>query len=486
MSSSDPRAQAVMQEDDLEEFSLAPAIFLTFSSFPYGPSVSQSMDQPEKLKKIIENVTIQQKRVRGNMMFLVEQRAKRLASKAKETVEAAESDDEDAADNEKEKAKQKSIDACFAAMRVPAKKGARSEDFEYRAGNTTTMGTARGSDGENRDIEMSGTEETLRSPLNGDVNNELTQTQVLTALSKEMRDLVERGTAEMQAYDGHAKQVIAHYQQALDRRTGRKGSAQVSVASPVNNFAGGSPVDLHLQNFRRSSTGMPRVGSSGGGGQQPVRVPESIEELARRGRSDVKRVVPIFLEDYTADLSLHEERNIEEEIFSIVCLDEVSLHWTMGVEAHNCHRLRVPNIEARHLHVRTPHPSDKILKTGAGMSSFFADPGLCKAVGLAEHLVPSKVGTREIGYSSTLILSAKNSVTRYYPTQRWASHWTGPATLASLISIMRSLTAFLSKYCMKYLKSMSTTVADNRIDKFGAPGAGVGEAWWCLDEVTHG
>ncbi|KAF8853515.1 hypothetical protein BDZ45DRAFT_806607 [Acephala macrosclerotiorum] len=299
MSSQNSGDQAAAAQD--EEFNLAPSIFLPFSSFPPGPSISNTLEPPEKLKKIIENVTSQQERVRGNMMFLVQQRAARLTSKAAEACAAAEFNDEDedggadggkkqrAKDRKKEE-RQRSVDACFAAMRVPAKKGARNEDYEKKIDTTSSSSSGIGGNGGDRDVEMGGTEETPRIPQNGDINNSLTKIQILTPLSHELKTLVDRGTAEMQGYDIHAKQVVQHYQQALDRRTVKRGSAQGvgSMGSPANALGGGgvaSPVDLHLQNFRRMSTGMPMggTGSSGSGGQQPTRVPETIEELTRRG-----------------------------------------------------------------------------------------------------------------------------------------------------------------------------------------------------------
>lgn len=238
-------------------------------------------------------------------MFLVQQRAQRLTSKAAEAVATAESEDEDEDENSnsrdkserrekdrKKEERQRSVDACFAAMRVPAKQGARSEDYEVKNNNTASIGKSRATTSAqgNQDVEMTGMEKTSRSPLKGNVNNSLTKTQILTTLSHDLKTIVACGTAQMQGYDIHAKQIIQPYQQSLDRRTARRGSTQGagSMGSPANTLGSGgvaSPVDLHLQGFRRMSTGMPMVGmgSSVGGGQQPARVPETIGELARRG-----------------------------------------------------------------------------------------------------------------------------------------------------------------------------------------------------------
>ncbi|KAE8449762.1 hypothetical protein EG329_007537 [Mollisiaceae sp. DMI_Dod_QoI] len=278
-------------------FSLAPAIFLPFSGFPQMQSTAPALEPAEKLQKIIENLGVQQERVRGNMMFLVEQQAERLAAKAREELSDFGSDSEDGEREQREKRnRQKSVDALFASTRVSAKKGARSEDFEFKVEKVPSNalpakpGGPVGGDG---DVTMGGTEilTTPRSPPGEDddidMDNIRSPREVLTSLSSDLKDLVNRGAPQMQAYDIHAKTVVQHYKQALDRRASRTGS----MASPINTAYGGtgggilrkgsdaSPVDTH--GIRRMSSGMPITGFSMG--QQPVRVPETIEELARRG-----------------------------------------------------------------------------------------------------------------------------------------------------------------------------------------------------------
>ncbi|KUJ09121.1 uncharacterized protein LY89DRAFT_788519 [Mollisia scopiformis] len=259
--------------DEDESFSLAPSIFFPFPGFTEKNTVPiQSLEDTEKLQKIIENLGVQQERVRGNMMFLVKQRAERLASKAKEELSTLDSDGEE--DEKDKEVKEKNIDAMFANMRVLAKKGAKSAEYEVRLDSNPPVQT---------DVTMAGTELTTpASPLggNGDVNMVSTRSsrQILGTLSAEMKILIDDNSSKMQRYDKHAKEVVNHYKQALERRNSRKGSGPAISGAA---FGGGgmmaSPVEM-----RRLSTGMPILGSFVGG-PQPVRVSETMEELARRG-----------------------------------------------------------------------------------------------------------------------------------------------------------------------------------------------------------
>lgn len=225
-------------------------------------------------------------------MFLVQQRAARLTAKAQEEIATLENEwNEESDDKEKWKVK-KSVDAMFAGLRVPAKKGTPSTDLEYKveAIQSGTEGQAASTNGarENGDVVMGGTEFHPRTTLRSSPpeSSYLSSRQILSALSNDLKELVDRGASEMVAYDAHAKQVIALYQSALDRRTtgGRRESlpkistsmSPTSTSGVGGNGGGGvqSPADI-----RKFSTGMPFPGFI----QQPARVKETMEELIRRG-----------------------------------------------------------------------------------------------------------------------------------------------------------------------------------------------------------
>lgn len=222
-------------------------------------------------------------------MFLVQQRAERLTAKAREEIAALGNEWEDEGEEEEWEIKQKSVDAMFAGLRVPAKKGTTSADFEYKVetikpgtgGQTVSINAPRG----DKDIAMGGMEfrprTTSRSPP--PETSYPSPHQLLSTLSMDLKELIDRGASEMAAYDAHARAVLAIPKAALDRRAGggRKGyvpGASTSI-SPITVSGGGGGGVQSPGVIRRLSTGMPIPGFV----QQPARVMETMEELSRRG-----------------------------------------------------------------------------------------------------------------------------------------------------------------------------------------------------------
>jgi hypothetical protein len=197
-----------------------------------------------------------------------------LKAKAKEELAALEGDyEDDYGDPEERKRLKTEVDAMFARTKVLAKKDAKSEDFEIKPGAFKPNDGNRTAnpapiDG---DVEMGGT---------ASVSKPRTARMVWEGLSKDLQQVVDKAATEMEGYERHAQDVVNHYKQALERRTGKK------IPTPVATGIGGilrnrneeSPIDMHA--IRRMSTGMPIVGV------QPVqatRTYEKMDDIARRG-----------------------------------------------------------------------------------------------------------------------------------------------------------------------------------------------------------
>lgn len=255
-------------------FSLAPSIFLPFKGFP--PGDAPILDQTQKLQKIFQNLPEQQAVVRGNMMFMVEQRVENLRARAREELAEIEGDyEDDLGDPEERKRVRSEIDAMFQRTRMPAKEGAKSEDFEVKprdfkpySGN----GIANPMPADSGDVAMSGT---------GADAKPRTARMVWEGLSRDLLEVVDRAASEMVAYDRHAYQTNDVYRQSLERRTGRQ------VPTPVAAGVSGGilrnrnePSPINVNAIRRMSTGMPIVGVPPA---QPTRSYEKMDEIVKRG-----------------------------------------------------------------------------------------------------------------------------------------------------------------------------------------------------------
>lgn len=167
-------------------------------------------------------------------------------------------------------------------VRVKAREGAKAEDYEVNPGSLEFRGAPLDVTGHG-DVEMSG------------MGSSRSAATIRQELSLQLRDLVDRGVAELEAYDNHAAESTNMYKQALKRREERRGSTSTSaVQSPIatsagglggGGFGGGILRNGHEQSLvdataiRRMSTGVPTVGAAP---VQPVRAFESVEEVARR------------------------------------------------------------------------------------------------------------------------------------------------------------------------------------------------------------
>jgi hypothetical protein len=166
-------------------------------------------------------------------------------------------------------------------VRSKAREGAKAEDYQVRPGNVDFKDRIPAPATGNGDVEISG------------MGPSRSAAAIRQELSLQLRDLVDRGVAELEAYDNHAAASTNMYKQALERQNQRRRSTstavvQPSVATGAGGFGGGilrngheqSPLDMTA--VRRVSTGMP-IGKFPAQPVQPVRTLESVEEVARRG-----------------------------------------------------------------------------------------------------------------------------------------------------------------------------------------------------------
>ncbi|RDL38212.1 uncharacterized protein BP5553_02552 [Venustampulla echinocandica] len=222
MASREPQAQRQDQpqewKQDIEPpFSLSPAIFVPFQG---PPGQAPILDQPQQLQKIIENLQAQQDVVRKNMLFLIQQRADNLASKAREELEVLERCKGDeisplhGEDKEVNERQNKEIDNMFRRLKVLAKRDAKSEDYEAKPDtfNPNKQHPAIHPPAGDGNVEMGGMDNAPKPRTAKAVRDEL---------SRNMRELVDRGTQELEGYDRHAQGILNHYRQSLERRTGR-------------------------------------------------------------------------------------------------------------------------------------------------------------------------------------------------------------------------------------------------------------------------
>jgi hypothetical protein len=251
-------------------FSLAPSIFLPFKDF--APGDAPILDQTQKLQKILQKLPEQQAAVRGNMVCMVEQRVKNLKARAKEELDEIEGDyEDDSGDPEERKRVRAEVDAMFERTKKPVKEGAKSEDFEVKPGDFKFY-RGNGGTNPNRDVAMGGVEA---------YSKPRTARMVWEGLSRDLLEVVDRAASEMDAYNRHAQNTLAVYEQALERRGVRHAAPPTATGVSggiLRNRHEESPIDMHA--IRRMSTGMPLVGVAPA---PPTRSYEKFDDIARRG-----------------------------------------------------------------------------------------------------------------------------------------------------------------------------------------------------------
>ena len=203
------------------------------------------------------------------MLYLVQQRAENLVLKAREDLASlgAGDGDRDDEDAERETEPERSaIAAVTDRIRKPARKDAKLEDFEFQS----TSGIANPMEiREDGDVLMAGTstDPNLTSPPRR------TARAIRKDLSSALKEVVDCGVKEMEAYDNHAQEVVAFYRQALERRMERGGGG--TGGGILRN---GNEGLIDPKAIRRMSNGMPVTGVSM---VQATRSYENMEELVR-------------------------------------------------------------------------------------------------------------------------------------------------------------------------------------------------------------
>lgn len=155
------------------------------------------------------------------MLFLIQQRANKLSKKANEEIEAIErANDENgispisAEDKEFKERQRKEINNMFLRVKAPSKNDARNEDYQVKPDtfNLNKQYAVISPSADSGDVEMSGMDNPPKLRTAKAVRDEL---------NRNMKELVDRGTQELEGYDAHAQASLQHYRQALERRTGR-------------------------------------------------------------------------------------------------------------------------------------------------------------------------------------------------------------------------------------------------------------------------
>ena len=216
------------------------------------------------------------------MVGLLLARGKELTERAQERLEILDADfgssDGSDAESESVEMRRKRIEErssraeMLRRVRVKAREGARGEEYEIKAGNLEFRDAVSAPGTSNGDVWMSD----IGPILSSDIRQEL---------SLQLRDLVDLGVAELEAYDNHAAESTNMYKQALKRREERRGSTSTSnsqseiatsVVGILRNGHEQTPVDMNA--MRRMSTGMPVVGAP----VPPVRTTKNMKDNARR------------------------------------------------------------------------------------------------------------------------------------------------------------------------------------------------------------
>lgn len=191
------------------------------------------------------------------MIFLIEQHAANLVSKAQ-----AELEKEGLEEGESEVLGKREYEEMMRKVRAGRREGAKGEEYEVRKENFAVMPVVQEQivDG-GGDTEMGGMLNPFPKPR--------TATQIRADLSRELRAVVEKGIYEIEMYDRHARETTRGPREALRRGTGPGILKNRHVESPIDG-----------DQIRGMSNGMPVAGFSPAHHDRRF---ESIGELSRRG-----------------------------------------------------------------------------------------------------------------------------------------------------------------------------------------------------------
>jgi len=209
------------------------------------------------------------------MISRIEKRAQGLVARAQSELDYLESRGEDGDAGEKGGREGLAREMEVMMQKVKAKHPDWSERekgfYEVKRGGLEVQGNGEGGDRDG-DVEM-------RDVVDARPRRR-TATVVKKEVSRELRELVDDGVKELEAYDGHARRTVEYYRGPLERMR-RKSGAQVSF--DLGSEGSGSRANregMGEREIRRMSTGMP---STRVVAREPVMSPKSIEELTRRG-----------------------------------------------------------------------------------------------------------------------------------------------------------------------------------------------------------
>ena len=180
------------------------------------------------------------------------------------------------------------IDAMITRAKVPARKDAKSEEYEVKPGSLHFQNPAPASQSHqvpatssnNEDTEMGGMGSGANT-MHLDQNQHQGQAQyqgpgqplrrtakvIREELHANLRQLIDRGVSEMEAYDGHAANTRNFYVQAWERRTGQPGSNNPPPRPPPGMVTQGLPPGCNnLPPRPPSGLATPGLGMGGGYG----------------------------------------------------------------------------------------------------------------------------------------------------------------------------------------------------------------------------
>ena len=214
------------------------------------------------------------------MMFLIEKRGEDLVAGAREELARLEEDGVDEGEGwEGNGVGREELDEMIKRIRVPRRADAKGEEYEVKEGDFAikpaerlTMGDTSLPVTDDGDVQMGGMHDSPRAR---------NATQIRLELSRDLRELVERGVREMEAYDVHAQETTKVYKDALERRKGKGKSTSVPVPGGGILKNRHDEILVDRNQVQRMSTGMPLVGMVPQA--QVARSFENIEEVVRRG-----------------------------------------------------------------------------------------------------------------------------------------------------------------------------------------------------------
>ena len=204
-------------------------MFTTFSAVPELP---QPIAPEEKITRILQNLNKQHDAVRRKIAAMLQARGKELLQKAEEELAGLGENGEVGGENGEARRKRDDIrrakEQMLKKVRVKAREGSTSEDYEIKPSEPDLKASNPALGASCGDVAISG------------VGYFRSAATIRQELSHALRDLVDRGVAELEAYDSHAAQSTSIYEQALKRREERRGSTSTtSIPSHVGGRGGG-------------------------------------------------------------------------------------------------------------------------------------------------------------------------------------------------------------------------------------------------------